>query len=80
MLAWCHHIHHLSNGDHTVHHCGGDHSKAKYTIRHCKCGLHSIDREYIVSIEHAVNEIEVVLRFTSPCPEGGFHIESAIRY
>lgn len=78
LLMWCHHIHHNTDGTHTVHHCGGDHFGAQYTISHCKCGFHCIDQEYIRSDVHAVNEIPVILHFTSKCHDsGGWHVESA---
>jgi len=76
LLHLFHHIHH--NPEHEVHHCGGDHPGAKYTIKHCKCGKHAIDKEEAVG--HATDEdlkpVEVKIKFKQKCPEGGWHIES----
>lgn len=83
ILYLFHHIHH--NGkNHEVHHCGGDHIKVDpkmdYTIRHCRCEKHSIDKQK--AIGHASNEIlsqvEVMVYFREECPDGGWHIESGI--
>jgi hypothetical protein len=81
ILSLFHHIHH-ENGEHKVHHCGGKHKevnpKLDYTIRHCSCGKHSIDKE--VTIGHATNElldsVELVVKFSEKCDDGGWHIES----
>lgn len=80
-LSLFHHIHH-ENGEHIVHHCGGKHKKINprldYTIKHCLCGKHSIDKE--TGIGHANNEqlqiVEVRVRFKAKCPDGGWHVES----
>lgn len=79
-----HHIHHDAN-EHRVHHCGGKHKdidpKVDYTISHCLCGKHSINKE--MAIGHAVNEqltaCEVKVKFLEKCPHGGWHIESGIK-
>ena len=84
ILFLFHHIHHDAN-EHQVHHCGGKHKeidpKVDYTIGHCACGKHSIDKE--IAIGHAVNEqlepAEVKVKFLEKCPQGGWHIESGIR-
>ncbi|MFA5053962.1 MAG: hypothetical protein WC565_07875 [Parcubacteria group bacterium] len=78
MISWCHHIHHHSDGVHTVHHCGGNHHHEGYTITHCRCGLHSIDTEYARIDSHAANELPVIVQFTSACPDSGWHVESAV--
>lgn len=83
ILSLFHHIHH-ENGEHKVHHCGGKHVEidpnACYNIDHCSCGKHSIDKES--AIGHATNEllmpVEVKIRFTEKCPEGGWHIENGV--
>jgi len=80
IMSWCHHIHHVGMDSHVVHHCGGDHSGAEYTINHCRCGLHVIDREFIRLGVHSINEIPIIVRFTSKCPyEDKWHIESAVK-
>lgn len=84
ILFLFHHIHHEGN-KHQVHHCGGKHididPKVDYTISHCVCGKHSIDKE--IAIGHATNErlepIEVKVKFTEKCSQGGWHIESGIK-
>lgn len=80
ILSLFHHIHHLGR-KHEVHHCGGKHCKidpgVNYTIRHCKCGKHSIDKK--IAIGHVVNgnlnKKEVKIKFTEKCHYGGWHIE-----
>lgn len=82
ILPCIHHIHHNSDGTHTVHHCGGNHGGAGYTIRHCKCGLHAIDAKYISLYPHSITEVPTFVEFTSKCNEvgkGWYHIESAVR-
>ena len=76
-----HHIHHEGDS-HSVHHCGGEHVKVDpkldYTVTHCPCGKHSIDKEEAVG--HATSgdleSLEIVVMFTEKCPEGGWHVES----
>jgi hypothetical protein len=83
-LALFHHIHH-ENGEHKVHHCGGKHKEidpaVDYSIEHCSCGKHRIDKE--TAIGHAtggdLNPLAVKIRFLERCPDGGWHIESGIR-
>jgi len=64
-----------------VHHCGGLHEGIDFTIKHCSCGKHSIDKE--TEIGHAADENlelkDVKVRFTEKCPDGGWHIESGER-
>jgi len=82
ILPCIHHIHHNQDGSHTVHHCGGNHSNADYTIIHCKCGLHAMDVRYFKLFAHAITETPTVIELISPCPDKGagwFHVESAIR-
>lgn len=83
ILSLFHHIHH-KNGEHRVHHCGGRHKEIDasldYTIEHCSCGLHSIDKEF--AIAHATGTttetISLLIRFLDECPDGGWHLESGI--
>tara|TARA_Y100000031_G_C7906684_1_gene241958 strand:+ start:60 stop:332 length:273 start_codon:yes stop_codon:yes gene_type:complete len=84
ILSLFHHIHH-KNGEHKVHHCGGKHVETDpnvdYSIEHCSCGKHRIDKESAVG--HATSEnlkpVEVEIQFTEKCPDGGWHIESDIK-
>lgn len=84
ILSLFHHIHHCDDFEHKVHHCGGKHReidpKVDYTIEHCPCDKHSIDKKS--AIGHATSEyletIEVVLEFTEICPHGGWHLESGM--
>lgn len=81
ILSLFHHIHH-NNGKHEVHHCGGKHKEIdpalNYTIHHCACGLHAIDKR--IAIGHATNgrmeSVAYSIVFTEECPEGGWHVES----
>ena len=78
LLALFHHIHH-KDGEHEVHHCGGAHAGVEYTIRHCQCGKHSIDKQ--VAVGHATDDqalqpTEIEIRFVEQCPGGGWHVES----
>jgi len=75
ILWFFHHIHHI-DGKHEVHHCGGKHKNVDYTIVHCCCGLHRIDKE--IAAGHDQNNKLVVFRFREVCPDGGWHIESGI--
>lgn len=83
ILSLFHHIHH-EDGEHKVHHCGGKHvavdKKLNYSIKHCFCGKHAIDKE--TAIGHASNEqlksVEVMIKFLEECPNGGWHIESGV--
>lgn len=84
VLALFHHIHH-DNGVEKVHHCGGAHvkvdPKVNYTIDHCKCGKHSIDKKLAVghaSDPNSADPVEVKIRFTEKCPKGGWHVESGV--
>jgi len=80
-----HHIHHNTieneenNLEHEVHHCGGDHVKINprlnYTIQHCKCKKHRINKKK--ALGHDMNN-EVIFVFSEPCPEGGYHVESGV--
>jgi len=73
VLALFHHIHH-ENGEHKVHHCGGQHIDVDYNIEHCNCGLHKIDTQKSKGHDFEGNEVEV--EFSEACPEGGWHVES----
>jgi hypothetical protein len=83
ILSLFHHTHH-KDGEHKVHHCGGKHrevnSKLDYTIKHCSCGKHSIDKE--IALGHVTNKFleakELDIKFLEKCPKGGWHIESGI--
>ncbi len=84
ILSLFHHIHHKIDG-HKVHHCGGKHKKINkrldYTIRHCFCGKHSINKK--VAIGHATNDnlksLEIKIKFLEKCPWGGWHVESGMK-
>lgn len=84
LLSLFHHLHHTPKG-HKVHHCGGDHvqidSNLDYTIRHCACGKHRINKKKAVG--HATGSkgelIEIRFQFKEVCPEGGWHLESGKR-
>tara|TARA_Y100000310_G_scaffold179357_1_gene179329 strand:- start:5437 stop:5712 length:276 start_codon:yes stop_codon:yes gene_type:complete len=84
ILSLFHHTHHRK-GNHEVHHCGGEHVKRNpkldYTIKHCLCGKHSINKKY--AIGHATNEklktMEVKVKFTEKCPGKGWHVESGVQ-
>lgn len=83
ILYLFHHIHH-QDGEHIVHHCGGDHKqidpRLDYTISHCPCGKHTIDKSQ--ALGHATNSQgqpqEVMVSFSERCPQGGWHVESGI--
>ena len=72
-----HHIHHESD-DHKMHHCGGKHVGVDFTIHHCACGLHRIDKHVATGdmIDEKLNEKKVKIMFTEKCPESGWHVES----
>ncbi len=82
ILECFHHIHHIENKKHEVHHCGGKHKKINvnldYKICHCSCGKHSINKKE--AIGHSVDEnlgiVEIKFRFSKECSDGGWHIES----
>ncbi len=84
ILYLFHHIHHKSP-KHEVHHCGGKHtridSELDYTIKHCSCNKHSINKER--AIGHTINTnlepSEVEIKFLEKCPEGGWHVESGVK-
>lgn len=77
-----HHIHHLENGEHKVHHCGGEHVKVDpkldYIIEHCECGKHRISKQSAIghATDASLRSVEVTVQFNEQCPEGGWHIES----
>ena len=79
VLGLFHHTHH-KKGKHIVHHCGGKHikinSRLNYTIKHCGCNKHCIDRKEAVG--HDLEFREVLVEFTEPCPEDGWHVESGV--
>ncbi|GBE16352.1 hypothetical protein BMS3Abin15_00166 [bacterium BMS3Abin15] len=83
VLSLFHHIHHEGE-DHKVHHCGGRHVKTDplvdYTIEHCSCGKHSINKEYTTGhiTDNNLESKEIKVRFAEKCPNGGWHIESGI--
>lgn len=84
ILYLFHHIHH-EDGDHAVHHCGGEHQKidadVNYSISHCSCGKHSVDKAFATG--HGTNEnsdaVKVRIKFLEKCPDGGWHIESGVK-
>jgi hypothetical protein len=73
ILEFFHHIHH-ENGEHVVHHCGGAHAGLDYTISHCSCGKHRIDKPK--AIGHDFENKERLVVFSGKCPAGGWHVES----
>ncbi|MFH1500505.1 MAG: hypothetical protein ABIE22_01005 [archaeon] len=75
ILELFHHVHHENEG-HKVHHCGGDHEDAQYSIEHCKCGKHKIDKKE--AIGHDFEKKEVKVEFSEECLEGGWHVESGV--
>ena len=86
LLSLFHHTHHKQDDGgeliHEVHHCGGEHAKVDptvdYTIKHCPCGLHSINK--IKATGHGTRRnldlLTIPVTFTEKCPGGGWHIES----
>ena len=72
-----HHIHHQF-GRHEVHHCDEHHQGIGYTIRHCVCGLHRINKKTAIgdTIDEKLAKKKVRIKFIKKCPEGGWHIES----
>lgn len=84
ILGLFHHLHHNIDDEsaikHEIHHCGGAHVKVNpkldYTIAHCKCGKHKIDKKR--AIGHDLNYNEKLVEFVDACPEGGWHIEGGI--
>ena len=80
VLTLFHHIHH-EDGEHEVHHCGGAHADVAYTISHCPCGEHSIDKQSAVghaTDDEELEQVEIEIRFMEKCPDGGWHVESGI--
>lgn len=79
ILQYFHHTHN-TNGQKVVHHCGGDHVKidpeVDYTIEHCSCGKHRIDKDQ--AIGHGPDMEKTKFKFTEECPDGGWHLESGI--
>jgi hypothetical protein len=75
ILTLFHHIHHQDKG-HEVHHCGGKHKGLNYTIKHCSCKKHSIDKQEATG--HDFENKEVKVKFSEKCKEGGWHIESGV--
>ena len=68
ILFLFHHIHHEGK-KHEVHHCGGKHQELSYKIKHCKCGMHSIDKN--LADGHDFNDNIVKVKFFEKCPSGG---------
>jgi hypothetical protein len=81
ILYLFHHLHHRL-GAHVVHHCGGKHFGVDYTINHCSCGLHRIDKQIAFgdTINEKLSERKIKIKFTEKCPDGGWHIESGHLY
>ncbi len=71
ILQYFHHIHHTKEG-HEVHHCGGKHKGVNYTIKHCSCGKHSINRKLAIGHDFEGNKKE--FSFKQKCPDSGWHI------
>jgi hypothetical protein len=79
------HFHHChpdgSTPDDRVHHCGGWHVRSGlvYEVKHCGCGLHSIDRRFATG--HDARRGEVIFQFTEQCPDDWdnlCHVESGV--
>ena len=79
ILNMFHHIHYDLDEEDEVHHCGGDHKgeDLDYTVDHCSCGEHSIDKEEATGHDLELNPVD--FKFTEECPDGGWHIESGER-
>ena len=81
IISLFHHIHH-EDGEHEVHHCGGDHVRVDaavdYNIEHCGCGKHTIDKQIATGhdLDKNLELLEVDIQFKEECPDGGWHIES----
>lgn len=81
LLTLFHHIHH-KDGQHEVHHCGGEHVKidpsVNYSISHCQCGKHAIDVQSAIghALDILLDSPAVSVIFHETCPHGGWHIES----
>ncbi|MFC1663767.1 hypothetical protein ACFL0A_01430 [Patescibacteria group bacterium] len=73
ILSLFHHIH-CEKGKYKVHHCGEKHKGFDYKIKHCKCGLHNIDKKQ--GIGHDFNNKLIKVKFTEKCASCGWHIES----
>lgn len=73
ILYLFHHIHH-DGKKHKIHHCGGNHNGLNYNIKHCKCGMHSINKS--LAIGHDFDNNLVKVKFFKRCPDSGWHIES----
>jgi hypothetical protein len=80
-----HEVHHCGgdhaklNPDEGYHCCDGEieiRENLRYTIRHCRCNKHSIDKKRAVG--HDVDSNEILVLFVERCPEGGYHVESGI--
>ena len=83
ILMLFHHIHH-ENGEHKVHHCGGKHVQfdpaVSYSIEHCSCGKHRIDKETATGHGFDLDGKPPIINvhFTEICPDGGWHVESGV--
>jgi len=77
LICLFHHTHHQDR-EHEAHHCGGRHKGVGYKIRHCVCGLHSINKQTAIgdTINEKLEKKKIKITFTKVCPEGGWHIES----
>jgi len=73
ILFLFHHIHHEGE-KHKVHHCGGKHWELDYKIKHCGCGMHSINKR--LADGHDFDNNIAKVKFFEKCPDGGWHIES----
>lgn len=80
LLSQFHHTHH-ENGNHIIHHCGGNHGGIEHTkdykIHHCIHNKHAINKKKITAkLEQFEHQI-VDFIFTEQCKENYYHIENA---
>jgi len=70
------HFHHGHEDDRRVDHCGAPHPGMEYTVGHCPCGKHKIDK--LTAAGHGARRQEVKFIFPGKCPHGGRHLESGL--
>lgn len=81
VLQHFHHVHHDVFPP-AVEHCGGAHRRIDprldYTIEHCECKLHRIDKRR--ALGHDENMNEITWRFEAVCPfrPDWYHMEQGL--